>query len=337
MTVWIRDCSDFDSDVSMPPGFSGGTYKFTEGTTVKHISGPATLTSWRTQGLPILGAYHVVRTPGNGGNGLLGNQLDYWLSYLDSAIPWWRDVPFLLQVDAEKWPYDQVSAQTVIDFCTLLNNEVQHGWKVCYASRGQYGDSLTGIPIDLWNAHYVGTYPGDKSSDFAPYSGKVPVGLQYTNTPFDQNGFPGTVNDLLARMGGTKRMGKVFQVDGHTWRYWSPDGSERIFIADADWPQFVNWVQNHSWPAVDNISSPIVVSVEDLNTLAGPCLAGPDPATTGNLNDIRTVFSSTITLAPDQIPALAGALATALGSELGPALHAELAKLGITAAITLAP
>lgn len=129
-------------------------------------------------------------------------------------------------------------------------------------------------------------------------------------------------NDILRPdwNGQKTSMGKLFVVDGHTWHYWSPDGSRRIYIKDM--VQFTNWVKNHGWPLVDNIDAPIVVSPDDLYTLAGPCEAGPDPVSTGNENDIRTVFASTLTVTADQM--------TQLVATLGPAVHAELAKLGIT-------
>lgn len=343
MTVYIRDESDFDSDSSMPGGFSGATHKFTEGTTTVHTKGPARLNTYRTQGLPILGSYHVLRTPGNGGNGSLSAQLDFWLSHLDSMVPWWRDVPFILQVDAEKWPYDSVSvgplpvmhaearatldpgffadilaarASTTIDFCTLLNDEIAHGWKICYASRGQYGDTLTGIPIDLWNAHYVGTYPGDTSSDFAPYSGRRPVGLQYTDTPFDRNGFPGTVQSMLSKMGGitlSNAQNILLQVtDGvNAGQIYFCDGMTRRPIDQSEADQIVNWSTNHGlydlWQNPTTGAHVQTVSQVNLDTLGGM-----DPGTV------------TITSADLQ------AIVSALNAGLGGTVHAELAKLGIT-------
>lgn len=229
MTVFLRDLSDYDGDENLS-GFVGATHKATEGTTVTHQQYGRRLNLWRSQGYRVLGAYHVLRTPGSGGNGSLSSQLDFWLSNLDAHTPWWRDQPFILQIDAEKWPYDPVSltdplshedarrllapshfaeilaarVSTTIDFATLLLRNVPHGYKVCYASRGQYGNNLTGIPIDLWNAAYrSASYPGDGSADWAPYSGRTPVLWQYTSTPYDKNAFRGSVDELLTLIGAT--------------------------------------------------------------------------------------------------------------------------------------
>lgn len=232
MTVFICDKSDFDTNEDLS-GFVGATHKVTEGTTVTHQQYGRRLNLWRGQGYKVLGAYHVLRTPGSAGNGSLSSQLDFWLSHVDSLTPWWRDQPFMLQVDAEKWPYDPVSlerplsheearrllepshfadllaarASTTMQFAQLLVANVPHGWKVTYASHGQYGDSLAGIATPLWNANYGpndGVYPGDSSSRWDRYSDQDPVLLQFCSKPFDKNAFRGTADQLLALItGGT--------------------------------------------------------------------------------------------------------------------------------------
>lgn len=202
MTVFLRDMSDYDSNEDMI-GYVGVTHKATEGTTITHVQYGPRLNRYRTQGVQILGAYHVLRTPGSGGSGSLSSQLDFWLSTLDKATPWWRTHPhFILQIDLEKWPYDSVSSTTGLLFARMLVNSGVPGWKVTYASREQYGNSLTGIATSLWNAAYYGsTYPGDNASDWAQYSGKTPVLWQYTNVPFDKNAFRGSLGDLLSLIG----------------------------------------------------------------------------------------------------------------------------------------
>jgi hypothetical protein len=214
MTVQGRDASNFDDD---PVDFSGlgfFTHKSTEGTTVVHDRYGARLAAARAAGVPVLGAYHVVRTPGSGGHGSLGAQLDYWFSYLDAHSSWWRSHPyFIMQVDAEKWPYDAVSAGTVRQFAELLVQSGVPCWKVTYASRGQYGDSLAGIATPLWNADYRGSsggsYPGDgwtssggQRAGWADYSGQTPVLLQYTSTPYDKDAYRGTLDQLKTLVGG---------------------------------------------------------------------------------------------------------------------------------------
>lgn len=211
MTVSGRDMSDFDTNESIS-GFQFVTHKATEGTLIAHEQYGPRLNRYRGA-VPVLGAYHVLRTPGNDGHGSLAAQLDYWVARMDDQTPWWRTVPFMLQVDAEKWPYDNVLASTVLSFCDLLAHSGLPGWKVAYASRGQYGDSLTGCPLPLWNADYrgssAGLYPGDgwtsingQPAGWASYSGRAPALLQYTSTPCDKNAFRGSLNDFLALIGG---------------------------------------------------------------------------------------------------------------------------------------
>jgi hypothetical protein len=213
MTVQGRDASNFDGSIDHA-GLGFLTHKVTEGTSVIHDKFGPRLAAARTAGVPVLGAYHVVRTPGSGGAGSLASQLRFWVAQMDARTPWWRSVPFILQIDAEKWPYDNVAAGTVLGFAALLVGSGLPGYKVTYASRGQYGDSLRGIATDLWNADYRassgGSYPGDgwtvqhgSPAGWAPFSGKTPVFLQYTSTPHDKDAFRGDLNQLLALVKGS--------------------------------------------------------------------------------------------------------------------------------------
>jgi hypothetical protein len=114
-----------------------------------------------------------------------------------------------MQIDAEKWPYDPDAPGNVLAFASLLARSGLPGWKVTYASRGQYAGSLTGIATPLWNASYganTGTYPGDSYSGWAAYSGQTPVLLQYGSKPYDRNAFRGSLAELLALTGGDDDM-----------------------------------------------------------------------------------------------------------------------------------
>jgi hypothetical protein len=121
-----------------------------------------------------------------------------------------------MQIDAEKWPYDAVSAANVKQFAQLLVDARVPGWKVTYASRGQYGDSLAGIATPLWNADYRRGpgYPGDgwtamndgSPAGWAGYSGQVPALLQYTSTPYDKDAYRGTLDQLKTLVGGGNTM-----------------------------------------------------------------------------------------------------------------------------------
>jgi hypothetical protein len=143
--------------------------------------------------------------------------VNFFLSYLDQVAPWWRTFPgFFMQVDLELWPYDQVSAATGKAFASALV-AAQPKRVITYASRGQYGNSLTGIITPLWNAaygndpavHYPLAYPGDGSSNWAPYSGWTPVMWQYgsqtrigTQPTCDCSAYRGSLDDLRTLIGG---------------------------------------------------------------------------------------------------------------------------------------
>lgn len=196
MTILGRDASNYDGTVDYS-GLSFFTHKATEGTSITHDKYAARMNAARSAGVPILGSYHVVRTGPS-----LPAQLAYWVNYLDAHTPWWRSFPYwIMQIDAEKWPYDTVSALTVKNFAALVQQSGLPGFKITYASRGQYGDSLNGIATPLWNANYSGgpNYPGDAwNTGWQSYSGRVPTILQYTSTPYDKNAFRGTLDQLKA-------------------------------------------------------------------------------------------------------------------------------------------
>jgi hypothetical protein len=241
VTVFFCDASDYDwgrgnVDVTAmaADGIVGLTAKATESTNVRHIHLADALNRGRAAGIPVLGAYHVVRSAPN-----VQAQVDYFLGYLDSAVPWWRDWPgFILQVDLEKWPYDPVTivdgdgpiaarhglprmsedrtiiaAGTGAGFTAALRAAApRNAYVVVYASKGQYGDALTGIGVPLWNANYPSSrnapyrdmYPGDAGPGWVTYSGQMPIFWQYASTATidgqptcDINAFRGTRADLI--------------------------------------------------------------------------------------------------------------------------------------------
>ena len=218
MTLFIWDASDFDwargpmdLAAAKADGITGFTHKATEGTSIKHTHTGEALNRARAAGMEFIGAYHVVRSVSTSA------QVNYFLSYLDQVAPWWRTFPgFFLQVDLELWPYDQVSAATGMAFASALV-AAQPKRVITYASRGQYGNSLAGIVTPLWNAaygndpavHYPLAYPGDGSSNWAPYSGWTPVFWQYgsqlrigTQPGADCSAFRGSLADLRTLIEG---------------------------------------------------------------------------------------------------------------------------------------
>jgi hypothetical protein len=210
VTIFLRDMSHFDGDESLA-GYVGTTHKVTEGTSFVDPEFARRMNTYRSQGVKVLGSYHVLHTTN------LAGQLRFWLSTLDALTPWWRTFPhWIMQVDAERWPDDNVSATTVKTFASELVAADVNGWKVTYASNGQYRNELTGIVTDLWNADYTSgsTYPGDTwepmhtsstgtwKGGWTAYSGKTPILLQWTSTPFDKNAYRGTLDELLAHIEG---------------------------------------------------------------------------------------------------------------------------------------
>jgi hypothetical protein len=315
VTVFLRDMSDFDSNEDVT-GFVGVTHKATEGTTVVHKELAPRLNKYRAQEVPILGAYHVVRTPGIGRNGSLGAQLSYWFSYLDSQIPWWRTYPhFILQVDLEKWPYDSVSATTGIQFAKLLADSGAPGWKITYASRGQYGNSLNGIATPLWNAAYhSGAYPGDNATDWRPYSGKTPTFWQYTDKPFDKNAFRGTLDELLALIRG----------GGNDVMQWNnPDTAKLVGGRDPDILVVDMWcaIMNLTSAYAKGVPMPFNVRLDAIAAALGkPVQVTLDDATRQALvASVTTALQNlNVGLTPDAI------------AKVEAAVHADLAKIQIT-------
>lgn len=219
MTLYGWDASDFDwgrgpMDVAAAArdGITFLTHKLTEGRTNRHVHAGTVLTRGRDAGIPFLGGYHVVHTADVPG------QVAFLLAYADQEVPWWRTHPgWFWQCDAERWATDFPPASAVKAFCDQL--AARTGKTVlCYASKGQYGDTLAGLGRPLWNAnygsntagHYLGMYPGDTSARWAAYSGQTPVMLQYgsqltigTQTGCDANAFRGTVAQLRALINPT--------------------------------------------------------------------------------------------------------------------------------------
>jgi hypothetical protein len=170
--------------------------------------------------MPFMGAYIVVRTPGNNNHGSIQAQVNYFLAYLNSQTPWWQGMrEFFIQVDTEHWGYDDVAPQYGVLACDLLR--AQTGKLVVhYAPRWAYGDTIGG-DHPLWassygsnpTAPYRQAYPGDGNSGWAPYSGRTPTILQYGSSltvgsqpSCDANAFRGTVDQLRELVTGVPSM-----------------------------------------------------------------------------------------------------------------------------------
>jgi hypothetical protein len=188
------------------------TFKATESTNVKHVHYGEALNRARAAGIEFMGAYIVPRSGPS-----VSAQVDYFLAYVNAATPWWTSTPgFFFQVDTEQWPYDKVTAQRGADVCAEVRRRTGRQ-VVHYAPSWAYGDSIP-QPDPLWSSKYgtnpVGslqsTYPGDSSSRWAAYSGRVPTFLQFGSNVIigsqhtcDGNAFRGTVEQLRTFITGS--------------------------------------------------------------------------------------------------------------------------------------
>lgn len=226
MTLFGRDMSDYDTNESLG-GLAFLTHKATEGTGVVHRQMARRLNAARAAEIPVLGAYHVVRSVS------ISGQVSHYLSYLDGQVPWWRSWPhWLHQVDLEIWPYDNVSAATGRSFVQALIAADPGRCVLTYASHGQYGNSLTSWPTGLWNANYganSGAYPGDGAAAWGAYSGQTPLMLQYASNPYDKNAFRGSLAELLTLTGGSGST----TGDDDMWWFARLVGHDEVFLTDG--------------------------------------------------------------------------------------------------------
>lgn len=155
----------------------------------------------------LLGAYWVLY-PGNP-----ALRADRFIARLDSQCPGWRDGPFILQVDCEKWGGDESTVPSKAEikaFCDQLRARAPKLRPIAYAPKWVYGGTLAGLGYPLWASAYVNgsggfkaLYPGDGSAKWASYSGQTPAILQYSSsatiggqTTCDANAYRGTLAEL---------------------------------------------------------------------------------------------------------------------------------------------
>jgi hypothetical protein len=213
MTIYGWDLSHYDGPDSrraVGEGFSFFTHK-AGGDALDTELGPwwSLMKGYRASVL--LGAYWVLY-PGSP-----AARANEFVARLDSQCPGWRDGPFILQVDCERWGGDQGTVPGKADikaFCDRLRYLAPKLVPVVYAPKWVYGDSLSGLGYPLWASNYVTgsgsaskLYPGDGSSRWDSYSGQVPLILQFTSsatiagqTTCDANAYRGTLAQLTAKL-----------------------------------------------------------------------------------------------------------------------------------------
>lgn len=245
MTEFVKDSSDYDPAFSVSAmavaGMRGLTNKATEGTTNRHTTfGPRIRAAAADPLYCLYGGYVVPRTPGNGGNGSVSAQVDYYLTWLDSQTPGWRGWPYMVhQVDLEMWSYDQVlratggkagalaattaglslmelavatsfhptvAANIGLQMAQLLRQETGQP-VIIYASYGQYGASLWGRGFPLWNASYHNNPQEGFQAAYAAAGGDGSAdwhGGQYVLDQFGSRvsvGLPAAIGDCSAFRG----------------------------------------------------------------------------------------------------------------------------------------
>jgi hypothetical protein len=208
MTIYGSDVSHYDS--------ANTTAMFSDGIVFQtHKAGgdanDAELNSWWNyvkgyRDTVLLGAYWVLY-PGNP-----SSRADSFLARLDSQCPGWRDGPFILQADCEKWNNDPSTVPPVSEvnaFCDRLVAKMPKLKPIGYLPDWVYGD-ISGFRYPLWSSKYVSgsggyksLYPGDSASQWAAYGGKTPSILQYSSsatiggqTTCDANAYKGTLTEL---------------------------------------------------------------------------------------------------------------------------------------------
>lgn len=159
----------------------------------------------------LLGAYWVLYPNNPSG------RADMFLDRLDSQCPGWRNGPFILQADCEKWNNNSATAPSVLEirsFCARLVQRVPKYRPIVYAPAWFYAGRLAGLGYPIWSSKYPSSTPGyastvyaaaggDSGPGWAPYSGITPSIWQFTDaatiagqSTCDADAFRGTRADL---------------------------------------------------------------------------------------------------------------------------------------------
>ena len=219
--VWGWDASGHDWKrgpmdlvAAKKAGISFFTHKCSEGHTFKVAEYKRGLERARAARIPVLGAYHVL-WPGNP-----IKEARFFFNLVNTQTPWWKDVPWIWQLDAEK--FDKMPRKPTPAECRQFMSELKRlaaggrGYFIAYAPRWAYGDTFT-IGFDLWASDYSGSgaprpfkeqYKGVPQKSWRPYSGRRPRILQFASDATigrqktcDANRFDGSLQQLIALTG----------------------------------------------------------------------------------------------------------------------------------------
>jgi GH25 family lysozyme M1 (1,4-beta-N-acetylmuramidase) len=218
--VWGWDASGHDWKrgpmdlvAAKKAGISFFTHKCSEGHTFKVAEYKRGVDRARAARIPVLGAYHVL-WPGNP-----IKEARFFFNLVNTQTPWWKDVPWIWQLDAEK--FDKMPRKPSPAECKRFMTELKRlaggrGYFIAYAPRWAYGDTFT-IGFDLWASDYSGSgaprpfkeqYKGVPQKSWRPYSGRRPRILQFASDATigrqktcDANRFNGSLQELIALTG----------------------------------------------------------------------------------------------------------------------------------------
>lgn len=211
MTIFGSDVSHYDSSDSRTM-FSDGivfqTHKAGGDATDNELAAWWSYVKSYRPGV-LLGAYWVLY-PGSP-----MTRADAFIARLNGACPGWKDGPFILQVDCEKWNGNADTVPSVSDINTFCDRLVQQMPKlnpIVYAPKWVYGDKVSGLRYPIWASAYVNgagryrdLYPGDGAKQWNAYGGRGPSILQFSSTATiggqttsDVNAFRGTLDQMVA-------------------------------------------------------------------------------------------------------------------------------------------
>jgi GH25 family lysozyme M1 (1,4-beta-N-acetylmuramidase) len=340
MTIYGWDASDFDWGrgpmdlaAARADGIDFFTHKATESTNTQHIHYGEVMNRARAAGVPFLGAYHVVRT------GDIMAQVTYFLAYVNAQTPWWSSFPgWFFQGDLEKWSYDAVAASMGPAFCAEVERRTGKRC-VLYAPKWAYGDSIGGS-APLWASAYGSNpagpyrnaYPGGASPSWGAYSGRTPAILQFGSRATigrqptcDINAFRGTVSDFAQLIHGEAGLGGGVPIQGADDVTPEQDAKLDLIIKQT---------------ATANSGVTVAGQQQEHNailntlTLAGhlsdalAAVQATEASQASTLTAIKTAVAAT-TSGPVDVPSLAAAITTNLGTDLAHELITALAaKLG---------
>lgn len=213
MPTYGQDASHYDTTPSparyVAEGFTFMTHKAGGDANDAKLAG-----WWSTfrpyRGQVLLGAYWVLLGGHDG-----AAEADRFIARLDSQCPGWRDGPFILQTDAEIWG-GVASTKPSVAACNAFADELAARMPklnpIGYLPSWVYGSAVSAYRYPIWASSYVSgagsasaLYPGDNSSRWNAYGGKIPAVLQFTSsatiagqTTCDANAFRGTRAQLQA-------------------------------------------------------------------------------------------------------------------------------------------